>query len=125
MKFLLALLFSVSIFSQTVFENEKGNTKISLEDNKYVVTFDDENDPVYFDVNGMFVQTKGRLELTDKEFEQFISNISKVMKKSEGNIRTRLYDLDKFSFINDTVFLWVNKKIGSFSKKDLKQLKKL
>ena len=125
MKFLLALLFSVSIFSQTVFENEKGNTKISLEDNKYVVTFDDENDPVYFDENGMFVQTKGRLELTDKEFEQFISNISKVMKKSEGNIRTRLYDLDKFSFINDTVFLWVNKKIGSFSKKDLKQLKKL
>ena len=125
MKFLLALLFSVSIFSQTVFENEKGNTKISLEDNKYVVTFDDENDPVYFDENGMFVQTKGRLELIDKEFEQFISNISKVMKKSEGNIRTRLYDLDKFSFINDTVFLWVNKKIGSFSKKDLKQLKKL
>ena len=125
MKFLLALLFSVSIFSQTVFENEKGNTKISLEDNKYVVTFDDENDPVYFDENGMFVQTKGRLELTDKEFEQFISNISKVMKKSEGNIRTRLYDLDKFSFINDTVFLWVNKKIGSFSKKDLKQLKRL
>ena len=73
----------------------------------------------------MFVQAKGKLELTDKEFEQFISNISKVMKKSEGNIRTKLYDLDKFSFINDTVFLWVNAKIGSFSKKDLKQLKRL
>ena len=68
MKFLLALLFSVSMFSQTVFENEKGNTKISLENNKYIVTFDDENDPVYFDENGMFVQAKGRLELTDKEF---------------------------------------------------------
>ena len=125
MKFLLALLFSVSMFSQTVFENEKGNTKISLENNKYIVTFDDENDPVNFDENGMFVQAKGRLELTDKEFEQFISNISKVMKRSEGNIRTDKYDLDKFSFVNDTVFLWVNAKIGSFSKQDLKQLKKL
>lgn len=125
MKFLLALLFSVSMFSQTVFENEKGNTKITLEDNRYIITFDDENDPVLFDENGMFIQAKGKLELTDNEFKQFISNISKVMKKSEGNIRTDRYDLDKFSFVNDTVFLWVNAKIGSFSKKDLKQLKKL
>ena len=125
MKFLLALLFSVSMFSQTVFENEKGNTKITLEDNKYIITFDDENDPVYFDENGMFVQAKGKLELTDKEFKQFVSNISKVMKRSEGNIGTDKYDLDKFSFVNDTVFLWVNSKIGSFSKEDLKQLKKL
>ena len=125
MKFLLALLFSVSMFSQTVFENEKGNTKITLEDNKYIITFDDENDPVLFDENGMFIQAKGKLELTDKEFKQFINNISKVMKKSEGNIGTDRYDLDKFSFINDTVFLWVNSKIGSFSKKDLKELKKL
>ena len=77
------------------------------------------------DENGMFVQAKGKLELTDKEFKQFISNISKVMKRSEGNIRTDKYDLDKFSFVNDTVFLWVNAKIGSFSKQDLKQLKKL
>ena len=125
MKFLLALLFSVSMFSQTVFENEKGNTKITLEDNKYIITFDDENDPVLFDENGMFIQAKGKLELTDKEFKQFISNIGKVMKKSEGNIGTDKYDLDKFSFVKDTVFLWVNSKIGSFSKEDLKQLKKL
>ena len=125
MKFLLALLFSVSMFSQTVFENEKGNTKITLENNKYIITFDDENDPVLFDENGMFIQAKGKLELTDKEFKQFINNISKVMKKSEGNIGTDRYDLDKFSFIKDTVFLWVNSKIGSFSKQDLKQLKKL
>lgn len=125
MKFLLALLFSVSMFSQTVFENEKGNTKITLENNKYIITFDDENDPVLFDESGMFIQAKGKLELTDKEFKQFINNISKVMKKSEGNIGTDRYDLDKFSFINDTVFLWVNSKIGSFSKQDLKQLKKL
>lgn len=125
MKFLLALLFSVSMFSQTVFENEKGNTKITLEDNKYIITFDDENDPVLFDENGMFIQAKGKLELTDKEFKQLISNIGKVMKKSEGNIGTDKYDLDKFSFVNDTVFLWVNSKIGSFSKEDLKQLKKL
>ena len=125
MKFLLALLFSVSMFSQTVFENEKGNTKITLENNKYIITFDDENDPVLFDESGMFIQAKGKLELTDKEFKQFINNISKVMKKSEGNIGTDRYDLDKFSFIKDTVFLWVNSKIGSFSKQDLKQLKKL
>tara|TARA_B100000963_G_scaffold305665_1_gene279950 strand:+ start:256 stop:633 length:378 start_codon:yes stop_codon:yes gene_type:complete len=125
MKFLLALLFSVSMFSQTVFENEKGNTKITLENNKYIITFDDENDPVLFDESGMFIQAKGKLELTDKEFKQFINNISKVMKKSEGNIGTDRYDLDKFSFINDTVFLWVNSKIGSFSKQDLKELKKL
>ena len=125
MKFLLALLFSVSMFSQTVFENEKGNTKITLEDNKYIITFDDENDPVYFDENGMFIQAKGRLELTDKEFKQFINNLSKVMKRTEGNIKTDRYDLDKFSFVNDTVFLWVNSKIGSFSKQDIKQLKKL
>ena len=125
MKFLLALLFSVSMFSQTVFENEKGNTKITLEDNMYIITFDDENDPVLFDENGMFIQAKGKLELTDKEFKQLINNIGKVMKKSEGNIGTDKYDLDKFSFVNDTVFLWVNSKIGSFSKEDLKQLKKL
>jgi len=125
MKFLLALLFSVSMFSQTVFENEKGNTKITLEDNKYIITFDDENDPVLFDENGMFIQAKGKLELTDKEFKQLINNIGKVMKKSEGNIGTDKYDLDKFSFVKDTVFLWVNSKIGSFSKQDLKKLKNL
>ena len=67
MKFLLALLFSVSMFSQTVFENEKGNTKITLENNKYIITFDDENDPVLFDENGMFILTNSSKSLKAKE----------------------------------------------------------
>ena len=123
MKFLIAFLFSISLFSQkTVFENER--TNILIKDNNYIITFDDENnDPSYYSEE--YIIPKGRLELTENEFKLFVNNISKVMKKSEGNYRSEQYDLDKFSFINDTVYLWVNTKIGSFSKKDLKQLKKL
>mgnify|MGYP001289724855 CR=1 FL=1 len=123
MKFLIAFLFSISLFSQkTVFENER--TNILIEDNNYIITFDDENDDPYYYSEEYFIP-KGKLALTENEFKLFVKNISKVMKKSEGNYRSEQYDLDKFSFINDTVFLWVNAKIGSFSKDDLKKIRKL
>ena len=50
--------------------------------------------------------------------------MKKLLKKEEGTFRSPVYDLDKFSFVNDTIYLWVKNRIGSFSKKEIRSIEK-
>jgi acyl-ACP thioesterase len=50
--------------------------------------------------------------------------MKKLLKKEEGTFRSSVYDLDKFSFVNDTIYLWAKNRIGSFSKKEIRAIEK-
>ena len=71
---------------------------------------------VYLDASNDVIMVCN-LRVNDRSNDPLVSILEQIV--------TDKYDLDKFSFVNDTVFLCVNAKIGSFSKQDLKQLKKL
>lgn len=100
------------------------NFTVYIEKGSVVLEYLDENDPVYFNEDGSFKQIKGKLVLTDKEFKDMIKRMKKLLKKEEGTFRSPVYDLDKFSFVNDTIYLWVKNRIGSFSKKEIRAIEK-
>ena len=82
------------------------NFTVYVEKGSVVLEYLDENDPVYFNADGSFMQVKGKLVLTEKEFKDMIKRMKKLLKKDEGTFRSSVYDLDKFSFVNDTIYLW-------------------
>ena len=100
------------------------NFTVYIEKGSVVLEYLDENDPVYFNEDGSFKQVKGKLVLTNKEFKDMIKRMKKLIKKEEGTFRSSVYDLDKFSFVNDTVYLWVKNRIGSFSKEEIRAIEK-
>ena len=100
------------------------NFTVYVEKGSVVLEYLDENDPVYFNEDGSFKQVKGKLVLTNKEFKDMIKRMKKLIKKEEGTFRSSVYDLDKFSFVNDTVYLWVKNRIGSFSKEEIRAIEK-
>ena len=100
------------------------NFTVYIEKGSVVLEYLDENDPVYFNEDGSFKQIKGKLVLTDKEFKDMIKRMKKLLKKEEGTFRSPVYDLDKFSFVKDTIYLWAKNRIGSFSKKEIRAIEK-
>ena len=100
------------------------NFTVYLEEGLVVLEYLDENDPVYFNEDGTFKQVKGKLVLTENEFKDMIKRMKKLLKKEEGTFRSSVYDLDKFSFVNDTIYLWAKNRIGSFSKKEIRAIEK-
>ena len=100
------------------------NFTVYIEKGSVVLEYLDENDPVYFNADGSFMQVKGKLVLTEKEFKDMIKRMKKLLKKEEGTFRSSVYDLDKFSFVNDTIYLWSKNRIASFSKEEIKAIEK-
>jgi hypothetical protein len=100
------------------------NFTVYIEKGSVVLEYLDENDPVYFNEDGSFKQIKGKLVLTENEFKDMIKRMKKLLKKEEGTFRSSVYDLDKFSFVNDTIYLWAKNRIGSFSKKEIRAIEK-
>ena len=100
------------------------NFTVYLEKGSVVLEYLDENDPVYFNEDGTFKQVKGKLVLTENEFKDMIKRMKKLLKKEEGTFRSSVYDLDKFSFVKDTIYLWAKNRIGSFSKKEIRAIEK-
>ena len=100
------------------------NFTVYLEKGSVVLEYLDENDPIYFNEDGTFMQVKGKLVLTDNEFRDMIKRMKKLLKKEEGTFRSPVYDLDKFSFVKDTIYLWAKNRIGSFSKKEIRAIEK-
>ena len=100
------------------------NFTVYIEKGSVVLEYLDENDPVYFNSDGSFMQVKGKLVLTENEFKDMIKRMKKLLKKDEGTFRSSVYDLDKFSFVNDTIYLWAKNRIASFSKEEIKAIEK-
>lgn len=101
MKYILILLFSISISAQ--FSVEKNN-------NNYTLSFEDgsKNELYQYNENGiveLVYRPMASLVLTEKEYIKFVKSVKKLMKKSEGSIESTKYSLDKFLFSQDEIFM--------------------
>jgi len=68
------------------------------------------------------MESYGVLKLPVDQFIQFIEDLSKISKKSEASLERELYTLNKFDFSENEIFFNVKDKIGTITRKQLKDL---
>lgn len=78
-----------------------------------------------FYLDGKFMKSYGVLKLPSENFDSFIEDLDKASKKVSTTIERDLYIVEKFSFSEDEVFFNVKDKVGTITKQQIKQIKKL
>ena len=78
-----------------------------------------------FYLDGKFMKSYGVLKLPSESFDSFIEDLEKASKKVSTTIERDLYIVEKFSFSEDEVFFNVKDKVGTITKQQIKQIKKL
>ena len=111
----LMLMFSIETKAQTFTV-----TKCDMHDH-YVIDFIDEFDDTYY-INGDKVISKGKLDLTEKEYKQLIKDIKKTLKYTEHEINRQSYAVIKYGWVRDSVWVYFNKKAFSAVKSDINYL---
>ena len=111
----LMLMFSIESNAQTFTV-----TKCDMHDH-YVIDFIDEFDDTYY-INGDKVISKGKLDLTEKEYKQLIKDIKKTIKYTEHEINRQSYAVIKYGWVKDSVWVYFNKKAFSAVKSDIDYL---
>ena len=111
----LMLMFSIESNAQTFTV-----TKCDTHDH-YVIDFIDEFDDTYY-INGDKVISKGKLDLTEKEYKQLIKDIKKTLKYTEHEINRQSYAVIKYGWVRDSVWVYFNKKAFSAVKSDIDYL---
>ena len=111
----LMLMFSIESNAQTFTV-----TKCNMHDH-YVIDFIDEFDDTYY-INGDKVISKGKLDLTEKEYKQLIKDIKKTLKYREHEINRESYAVIKYGWVRDSVWVYFNKKAFSAVKSDIDYL---
>ena len=111
----LMLMFSIETKAQTFTV-----TKCDMHDH-YIIDFIDEFDDTYY-INGDKVISKGKLDLTEKEYKQLIKDIKKTLKYREHEINRESYAVIKYGWVKDSVWVYFNKKAFSAVKSDIEYL---
>ncbi len=68
------------------------------------------------------MESYGVLKLPVDQFIQVIEDLSKISKKSEASLERELYTLNKFDFSENEIFFNVKDKVGTITRKQLKEL---
>ena len=90
-------------------------------DNNYKINFIDEfADQWYLDGEAIIVY--GELNLNEKDYKQLIKDIKKTLKQSEKELIRSNYEIIKYSWVQDTVWVYWNKKAFNVTKKDIEYL---
>ena len=110
----ISLLFlSLNLYSQ-------GYTVTKI-DNNYEINFVDEFADQWY-LNGEAIIRYGELTLSEKDYKQLIKDIKKTLKKSEAELIKPNYELIKYSWVNDSVWVYKNEKAFSVTKEDINYL---
>ena len=115
---LLLLLFTTLSWSQTY--KEEG-INISTKEGITSIYFKNGNSDGFY-LDGVFMESYGVLKLPVNQFKQFIEDLSKISKKSKASLEKDLYTLNKFDFSENEIFFNVKDKIGTITRKQLKDL---
>ena len=110
---ILAFLYATSSNAQT-YSVEKLN-------DRYVIEFEDEfQDQWYLD--GEKIINYGKINLSVDEYKQLIKDIKKILKQTAKELDRTNYAVIKYSWIQDSVWVYYNKKAFSVTKKDIEIL---
>ena len=117
---IFAIVFFILIGTMTTVAQSYTVTKCDMHDH-YVIDFIDEFDDTYY-INGDKVISKGKLDLTEKEYKQLIKDIKKTLKYTEHEINRQSYAVIKYGWVRDSVWVYFNKKAFSAVKSDIEYL---
>ena len=109
----LMLMFSIETKAQ-------GYTVTKIDSN-YEINFVDEFADQWY-LNGEAIIRYGELTLSEKDYKQLIKDIKKTLKKSEAELVQPSYELIKYSWVKDSIWVYKNEKAFSVTKKDLEYL---
>jgi hypothetical protein len=110
---LLFCLFSLNLYSQ-------GYTVTKIEGNYEINFLDEFADQWYLD--GEPIAVYGELSLTEKEYKQLIKDIKRTLKQISTELIRPSYEVLKYSWVKDSVWVYKNEKAFSVTKKDLEYL---
>ena len=115
---LIALAFFALMFCSSINAQSYTVTKI---DNNYEISFIDEfADQWYLD--GEAIVVYGELNLNEKDYKQLIKDIKKTFKQSEKELIRPNYELIKYSWVKDSVWIYWKEKAFSVTKGDIEYL---
>ena len=109
----LMLMFSIESNAQSFSVNKVDKT--------YIINFIDEFDDTYY-INGDKVLVRANLTLSEKEYKQLIKDIKKTLKFKEHEIDRDNYAVIKFGWVNDSVWVYKNKRAFSAVNSDIEYL---
>ena len=109
----LMLMFSI--------ESKAQSFSVNKVDKTYIINFVDEFDDTYY-INGDKVLVRANLTLSEKEYKQLIKDIRKTLKFNEHEIDRDNYAVIKFGWVNDSVWVYKNKRAFSAVKSDIEYL---
>jgi len=112
------LLLSFLFLSLNLYSQSYTVTKI---DNNYEINFVDEFADQWY-LNGEVIIRYGELTLNEKDYKQLIKDIKKTLKKLETELVKPNYELIKYSWVQDSVWVYKNEKAFSVTKKDIEYL---
>ena len=120
MKKITVLFFLFSTICYTQSYRVEGLSISTKEDITSIYFKNGNSDGFYLD--GVFMESYGVLKLPVDQFIQFIEDLSKISKKSKASLEKDLYTLNKFDFSENEIFFNVKDKIGTITRKQLKDL---
>ena len=109
----LMLMFSIETKAQ-------GYTVTKIEGNYEINFLDEFADQWYLD--GEPIAVYGELSLNEKEYKQLIKDIKRTLKQISTELIRPSYEVLKYSWVKDSVWVYKNEKAFSVTKKDLEYL---
>jgi hypothetical protein len=116
----LLVIFAFMMLMFSIETKAQGYTVTKIEGN-YEINFLDEFADQWY-LNGEPIAVYGELSLNEKEYKQLIKDIKRTLKQISTELIRPSYEVLKYSWVKDSVWVYKNEKAFSVTKKDLEYL---
>ena len=116
----LLVIFAFMMLMFSIETKAQGYTVTKIEGN-YEINFLDEFADQWY-LNGEPIAVYGKLSLNEKEYKQLIKDIKRTLKQISTELIRPSYEVLKYSWVKDSVWVYKNEKAFSVTKKDLEYL---
>tara|TARA_A100001515_G_C4558356_1_gene205758 strand:- start:17 stop:421 length:405 start_codon:yes stop_codon:yes gene_type:complete len=116
----LLVIFAFMMLMFSIETKAQGYTVTKIEGNYEINFLDEFADQWYLD--GEPIAVYGKLNLNEKEYKQLIKDIKRTLKQISTELIRPSYEVLKYSWVKDSVWVYKNEKAFSVTKKDLEYL---
>ena len=116
----LLVIFAFMMLMFSIETKAQGYTVTKIDGNYEINFLDEFADQWYLD--GEPIAVYGELSLTEKEYKQLIKDIKRTLKQISTELIRPSYEVLKYSWVKDSVWVYKNEKAFSVTKKDLEYL---
>ena len=116
----LLVIFAFMMLMFSIETKAQGYTVTKIEGN-YEINFLDEFADQWY-LNGEPIAVYGELSLNEKEYKQLIKDIKRTLKQISTELIRPSYEVLKYSWVKDSVWVYKNEKAFSVTKEDINYL---